>query len=244
MRLFRAALWLVPVALVAACTVTTPKAKGGGQGADGATCTSDHEGNSGQRGAQSCVFSQCSCSGTCTAEGTSSSDCPSGWLCVHYPPDAILGYFGANGDDLCTPGCTSCPQFWSCGAGATACGYSSTWANPVVTVTGPSSAQTGQMVSFHAAASSPTGAHIVSYSWDFNDTSGATAQGPDVTYVFVSSGTFTVNVTVNDDSMNAGYGSLAVTVGRGAGDNCANGATCCPSLSCDLQTDGGLPVCR
>jgi PKD repeat protein len=50
-------------------------------------------------------------------------------------------------------------------------------------------------VNFHAAGVDPD-SDIVTYRWDFGDQSQAT--GPDVTHVFPTVGTFTVNLTVGD----------------------------------------------
>jgi hypothetical protein len=71
---------------------------------------------------------------------------------------------------------------------------------PTASVSGPSTADVGEDVTFQASASDPDGS-IDSYAWDFDGdgTADATGQSPTVTTTFDSAGEVTVELTVTDD---------------------------------------------
>jgi PKD repeat protein len=70
---------------------------------------------------------------------------------------------------------------------------------PVAVLRGPGAATiAGDPVGFDASGSSDPDGSIAGYAWDFGD--GATATGPTVTHSFARSGSYTVRVTVVDDS--------------------------------------------
>jgi PKD repeat protein len=56
----------------------------------------------------------------------------------------------------------------------------------------------GDVVEFDGSLSSDADGTIISYDWDFGD--GTTASGPRVTYAFAAPGTYTVRLSVTDDS--------------------------------------------
>lgn len=71
---------------------------------------------------------------------------------------------------------------------------------PTASVSGPSTAQVGEDVTFQASASDPDGS-IVSYAWDFDGdgTVDVTSPTPSVDTSFASAGEETVELTVTDD---------------------------------------------
>jgi PKD repeat protein len=66
---------------------------------------------------------------------------------------------------------------------------------PTVSISGPSSAQVGEDVTFTASASDD--GSVESYDWDFDD--GSSATGASASHTFSSAGTYDVTVTVTDD---------------------------------------------
>lgn len=71
-------------------------------------------------------------------------------------------------------------------------------------------------VSFDASASFDPDGSIVSYEWDFGDPNSGednTASGKQVTHTYYEEGTFTVKLTVTDDSGNKNLGTLEVELG-------------------------------
>src|SRR3989454_1556602 len=71
-------------------------------------------------------------------------------------------------------------------------------------------ASTSVSISFDAAASSDPDGTIVSYSWNFGD--GVSAVGVTTVHSYATSGTFTVTLTVTDDSGNPGTSSAVKTI--------------------------------
>ncbi|MBX0295323.1 PKD domain-containing protein [Haloarcula nitratireducens] len=67
--------------------------------------------------------------------------------------------------------------------------------DPSASISGPTSAQVGEELTFDAVASDD--GSIASYEWDFDD--GETASGQSVTHAFDSEGDYTVELTVTDD---------------------------------------------
>jgi len=82
---------------------------------------------------------------------------------------------------------------------------------PVVAFTyAPSSPYTGQNVVFNATSSSDPDGTIVSYAWNFGDSTTGTGAIP--THSYIASGTFTVTLTVTDDSASTGNKSSTINV--------------------------------
>src|SRR5712691_8375218 len=77
------------------------------------------------------------------------------------------------------------------------------------TVTGNNTV-TGSTVSFNAGASADPDGTIASYAWTFGD--GGTATGVTATHVYTTAGTFTVTLTVTDNSGSTGAKSVKVGV--------------------------------
>jgi hypothetical protein len=192
--------------LVAACSIDS-------QAADGQSCKLDSDCKSDHCAYGTCVGSACSCSGACSQSGSPSGDCPSSWLCVYEPPDAVTGFFGASGGNYCEPGCSSCPTHWSCAAGATHSTYDTSWSEPQVTISGPTTGETGQPLTFVAHATSPDGASIATYAWTFDSFHGTSPSSSDTTtYTFASPGAYTVTAYVVDGSGQTGQATLPVTI--------------------------------
>ncbi len=81
---------------------------------------------------------------------------------------------------------------------------------PVATFTGSTnSVQTGVLVSFNAASSSDPDGTIVSYLWDFGD--GSTGSGATASHSYANAGTYTVRLTVTDNSGSTSSTTYAVT---------------------------------
>ena len=74
----------------------------------------------------------------------------------------------------------------------------------------PSSPYTGQNVVFNATSSSDPDGTIVSYAWNFGDSTTGTGAIP--THSYTAGGNFTVTLTVTDDSASTGNKSSTITV--------------------------------
>ncbi|OYR46913.1 hypothetical protein DJ75_05500, partial [Halorubrum sp. Eb13] len=68
---------------------------------------------------------------------------------------------------------------------------------PTAAVSGPSSAQVGEQVSFDASGSSDADGSIESYEWEFDD--GTTATGASASHTYDAAGDYEVALTVTDD---------------------------------------------
>lgn len=186
----------------------------------------------------------CSCSGSCSQSGSPSGDCPSGWLCVYYPPDAVTGFFGATGGNSCAPSCSACPTHWSCPTGSGFCTYDTSWSAPQVTIAGPSTGETGQAITFQANATSPDDASIKSYAWTFDTFHGTSPSSSNTTaYTFPDPGQYTVTAYVVDSNSQSGQGTLAVTICGASGSTCYGPKDCCASLTCQFDS-AGTGSCR
>jgi PKD repeat protein len=82
---------------------------------------------------------------------------------------------------------------------------------PTAAVNGPSTGFIGEPVSFSAAGSTAGSSPIVSYSWDFGD-GGRSSAGPDVSYLYNHSGSYTVNVIVTDQAGLSSSASLQINI--------------------------------
>jgi len=77
----------------------------------------------------------------------------------------------------------------------------------------PASSITGETVQFDGTLSVDFDGEIVSYAWDFDGDGTTDATGPIATYVFREPGTFTVSLTVTDDSGNTDTISVSIEIG-------------------------------
>jgi PKD repeat protein len=77
----------------------------------------------------------------------------------------------------------------------------------------PASPITGEAVQFDGTLSVDFDGDIVSYTWDFDGDGTTDATGPIATYVFREPGTFTVSLTVTDDSGNTDTISISIEIG-------------------------------
>jgi PKD repeat protein len=84
---------------------------------------------------------------------------------------------------------------------------------PSVSLSGPTTGDEGQSLSFTGSFTDPGSADTHSVAWDFGDS--ATATGSlSQSHTFVDDGTYTVTVTVTDDDGGADSASLTVNVGN------------------------------
>jgi Ca2+-binding RTX toxin-like protein len=74
----------------------------------------------------------------------------------------------------------------------------------------PTSAQTGQNVTFSGSATDPEGGDVLSYSWAFDD--GGSATGESVQHAFATAGQHTATLTVTDQAGSKGTATVTVTV--------------------------------
>jgi PKD repeat protein len=77
-------------------------------------------------------------------------------------------------------------------------------------VVDPSSAYTGEVVTFNASNSSDPENQISQYFWSFGD--GASATGAIVTHVYDDDGVYTVRLTVVDEDSATAYGEISITI--------------------------------
>jgi hypothetical protein len=198
---------------------------------DGGKCTQNSDCKSGICLTGYCEGSGCSCSGK---NDCISGACEAGWTCKYYPPDPITGTFGNPGSHHCAPQCDSCPPDYSCSSPATdtVCTYTP----PMLTVDagGPYQGAPGQLIRFHATASSPV-APIQSYTWQFGD--GDMGTGADVTHVYQAQLWGKATLRVVDQFQDAGETTAVVEICGGAGAGCRGGAEqCCAGTSCNPTT--------
>ena len=94
---------------------------------------------------------------------------------------------------------------------------------------------------FDATASTDTGGTITGYSWNFGDGSPA-ATGTNPTHVFPTAGTYSVTLTVTDNTGSTDGVSHSITANFGTGTPVAGFTSHCTGLSCaftDTSTDTG-----
>jgi hypothetical protein len=70
----------------------------------------------------------------------------------------------------------------------------------------------GETITFNATSSYDPYVSIVQYSWDFGDGTTATVTNPIITYAYPIDGTYTVQLTVTDDSNATGVASAVIEV--------------------------------
>ncbi len=87
----------------------------------------------------------------------------------------------------------------------------------------PSSPLTGQTVSYDASSSSDPDGTVVAYAWNFGD--GASASGATAQHSFAANGTFSVSLTVTDDSGSVATTSTTVRVGNDPAPVFPNGSS-------------------
>lgn len=175
---------------------------------DGTACSASGDCKSGSCTSNVCDGSKCSCPGNaCNVEGSSSSDCGAGWVCVH-----SLGFTLGGIADKCQPLCSApCPANWVCPLGSTLCAYNMTAALNVAIsgVSGPIGVD--QELHFHAAVTNASGDPVVSIvTWTFGDGQGA--QGNDTAHVYLTKGVFNVVVTADDQHGRTGQAETKVSV--------------------------------
>jgi hypothetical protein len=93
----RAATLLLTSICLTACDITLggSSSESGLDLVDGAVCKRSDDCNSGNCLNNLCSGSDCTCSGAdCPTSGASSSDCETGWLCVHHPGSS--GFFTSS----------------------------------------------------------------------------------------------------------------------------------------------------
>lgn len=88
---------------------------------------------------------------------------------------------------------------------------------PQAEANGPYSGAVGASISFSSAGSFDPDGTIQSYAWDFGDGTSGTGAAP--THTYASAGTFTVSLTVTDDSGATAVDNAQVTVTGGGGGN-------------------------
>jgi serine protease len=82
---------------------------------------------------------------------------------------------------------------------------------PVADISGPTSGQVGQVLTFSGENSyDPEGAPLIAYDWSFGD--GSVASGPVVNHAFGQAGAFQVTLQVNDGSLSSTPAVLPVTI--------------------------------
>lgn len=219
------------VVLVTACVLHS-------SASDGQSCQTDADCTSTHCVHGTCTGSPCSCSGSCSQDGSPSSDCQSGWLCVYDPPDPITGFFGASGGSYCAPGCGVCPTHWTCAGGSTYCSYDASWSVPQVTIAGPATGQTGQALTFVANVTSPDDATITTYSWMFDEVGTPASSSDTTTYTFPAPGQYTVTAYVVDSNAQTGQGTLPVAICGAVSATCYGPDDCCASLTCQTDSTG------
>ncbi len=84
---------------------------------------------------------------------------------------------------------------------------------PVADANGPYSGTVGVAVQFDGTGSSDADGTIVAYDWDFGD--GTTGTGATPSHAYMTSGSFSVTLTVTDDAGDTGIDTTSATIGLG-----------------------------
>jgi len=114
--------------------------------------------------------------------------------------------------------------------------------SPVANPAGPYQGTTTSPVAFDGSASSDPDGTVVSYDWAFGD--GATASGAKPTHAYTTAGTYTVALTVTDDTGRKGTATTTASiqvVNTGANLYAANCADCHGDPWSGLAVDPSLP---
>jgi PKD repeat protein len=82
--------------------------------------------------------------------------------------------------------------------------------SPIANTAGPYQGTTSSPVAFDGSASSDPDGTVVSYDWTFGD--GGTSSGAKPTHAYTTVGTYTVTLTVTDDTGRKGTGSTTATI--------------------------------
>ena len=113
---------------------------------------------------------------------------------------------------------------------------------PVANTGGPYQGTTASPVAFDGSASSDPDGRIVSYDWTFGD--GGTASGAKPTHAYSTAGTYTVTLTVTDDTGRKATATTSVSIQvTGTGENlyAANCANCHGDPWSGAAVDASLP---
>ena len=174
---------------------------------DGTACNNSGDCKSGGCIANVCEGSKCSCpGGACDLRGTESSDCASGWLCVH------AGVFVTD-FDRCQPLCSApCPSNWVCPLGGTLCSFNPSMGALRVAVKGPTTPiSINEMIRFHADVTTEGGAPVAAVvTWTFGDGQGVV--GFDAAHSYAAAGRYEVTAVADDGHGKTGQGTSTVTV--------------------------------
>lgn len=218
MRTLPAVLLLAGV-LLAACSLVPIDA------ADGGSC-SDDDGCKSHR----CVEGYCGGSNCEKDRGS----CEDGWRCEYRKPDAVTGFFGADGTYACQALCGRCPGNSYCPeggvAGETPCTFGK---QPLTVEVARVEGKVGQRLRHTATVSPATTPKSVT--WRFFDGVVQTTKTLETTYAYVPTDTLDgdVVVEVEDELGRKGEGRGRVTV------SClADGEACETSWCCANQRDG------
>lgn len=175
---------------------------------DGTACSASGDCKSGNCLDSICDGSKCSCPGnSCNTEGSSSSDCAAGWVCVH-----SLGFTLGGIADKCQPLCSApCPTNWVCPVGSSICSYNTSSALNVAIGAIPAPITVNVQQHFHASVTNANGDPVVTIvTWTFGDGQGAA--GIDTDHVYMTKGNFKVVAVADDQHGRTAQGQTTVSV--------------------------------
>lgn len=166
--------------------------------------------------------------------GVSPTSCASD-TALASPPDCPVTFSTAGRFRYHDP---TCGTYDSCPAGFQ--GLVIVDGPPVARITGPTTAQRGQEVTFDGSTSSdPDGDSITTYQWSFDD--GASGSGAQVGHAFTTAGHHVVTLTVSDST---GSGTttfeIDITIPDRDGDGVNDDNDLCPDVA--AATANGCPI--